>query len=172
MTDGLWIIGVSMTRFMRYKDKDLIDLGSEAALAALGDAGVTIRDMDVLAAGCLMDNGSVGQRIQKQIGQTGIPVYNVANACATGATAFRVVAMAIKAGEADMGLAVGVEQLGKAGLLGASARKDDKHAYQPAGRHGAPRPVRGHRGTRPMPGPFAEAGRGRAHPHGRVRFRS
>ena len=32
----------------------------------------------------------IGQRIQKQIGQTGIPVYNVTNACATGATAFRV----------------------------------------------------------------------------------
>src|SRR5437764_3835516 len=121
MSDDLWIIGVSMTKFMRYKDKDLIDLGSEAALAALDDAGVTIQDMDILAAGCLMDTSGVGQRIQKQIGQTGIPVYNVANACATGATAFRVAAMAVKAGEAEMGLAVGVEQLGKAGLLGASA---------------------------------------------------
>ena len=42
------------------------------------------------AAGNLMEAaGGIGQRIQKQIGQTGIPVYNVANACATGATAFR-----------------------------------------------------------------------------------
>ena len=31
MSDSLWIIGVAMTKFMRYKDKDLIDLGSEAA---------------------------------------------------------------------------------------------------------------------------------------------
>ncbi len=44
MADSLWIIGVAMTRFMRYKDKDLIDLGSEAALAALTDAGLTIFD--------------------------------------------------------------------------------------------------------------------------------
>jgi acetyl-CoA acetyltransferase len=36
--------------------------------------------------------------LQKQIGQTGIPVYNVSNACATGATALRTAIMAIKAG--------------------------------------------------------------------------
>ena len=108
MADSLWVIGASMTKFMRYKDKDLIDLGSEAALAALADAGLTIFDADILAAGCLYETGGMGQRLQKQIGQTGIPVYNVSNACATGATAFRVAAMAIKAGEADIGLAVGV----------------------------------------------------------------
>ena len=38
----------------------------------------------MLAAGNLL-NGSVGfGQPQKQIGQTGMPVYNVANACATG----------------------------------------------------------------------------------------
>jgi acetyl-CoA acyltransferase len=41
----------------------------------------------------------------------------VANACATGATAFREAVIAIKAGMYDLVLAVGVEQLGK-GLLG------------------------------------------------------
>src|SRR5689334_22545405 len=104
MADNVWIIGVSMTKFMRYKDKDLIDLGAEACLAALDDAGVTIQDMGVLASGNLAEaSGGVGQRIQKQIGQTGIPVYNVANACATGATAFRAAYLTVKSGEADMG---------------------------------------------------------------------
>jgi acetyl-CoA acyltransferase len=69
MADSLWVIGASMTKFMRYPDKDLIDLGSEAALAALGDAGLTIFDTDILTAGCLFDTSGVGQRIQKQIGQ-------------------------------------------------------------------------------------------------------
>ena len=36
----------------------------------------------------------VGQRVLQEIGQTGIPVVNVANACATGATAFREAWMA------------------------------------------------------------------------------
>jgi acetyl-CoA acyltransferase len=158
MSDDLWIIGVSMTKFMRYKDKDLIDLGSQAALDALDDAGVTIQDMDILAAGCLYDTSGVGQRIQKQIGQTGIPVYNVANACATGATAFRVAAMAVKAGEADMGLAVGVEQMGKLGLLGAGGPMDHSKPYQPTGRYGALGPIEGFLGTSLMPGTFAQSG--------------
>jgi acetyl-CoA acetyltransferase len=44
-------------------------------------------------------------------------VVNVANACATGATAFRDAWMSIKAEVYDLVLAVGVEQMGK-GLLG------------------------------------------------------
>src|SRR5580692_9856788 len=147
MADSLWIIGVAMTKFMRYKDKDLIDLGSEAATAALADAGLTIFDADILAAGCLFDTNGIGQRIQKQIGQTGIPVYNVTNACATGATALRVVAMAIKAGEVDMGLAVGVEKLAGAGLLAGGSRGADSNTYTPHGRYGAVAPVDGRIGT-------------------------
>ncbi len=169
MSDSLWIIGVAMTKFGRYPDKDLIDLGSEAALAALGDAGLTIFDADVLAAGCLFETSGAGQRIQKQIGQTGIPVYNVANACATGATAFRVAAMAIKAGEASIALAVGLEQMGKRGLLGAAPGGAAKK-YAPAGRYGAVGPVEGVLGTSLMPGTFAQSGMEYAHQHDGVGF--
>ena len=81
--------------------------------------------MEVMACGNLFNaKAGVGQQVQKQIGQTGIPVYNVANACATGATAVRTVMLAIKAGEADMGLAVGVEQMGKMGPARPAARGD------------------------------------------------
>jgi acetyl-CoA acyltransferase len=169
MADSLWIIGVAMTKFMRYKDKDLIDLGSEAATAALADAGLTIFDADILAAGCLYDTNGIGQRLQKQIGQTGIPVYNVTNACATGATAFRVAAMAIKAGEASIGLAVGLEQMGKLGLLGAHQASKDK-LYEPSGRYGAVGPVEGILGTSLMPGTFAQSGMEYAYQHDGVGF--
>jgi len=158
MADSLWVIGVSMTRFMRYPDKDLVDLGSEAALAALADAGLTIFDADILAAGCLYETSGSGQRIQKQIGQTGIPVYNVANACATGATAFRVAAMAIKSGEASIGLAVGLERMGKQGLLGAGTGGNGAKKFQASGRYGALGPVEGVLGTSLMPGTFAQSG--------------
>src|SRR5215203_4396711 len=85
-------------------------------MGALTDGGVTMAEMGIMAAGNLMGGGGIGQQIQKQIGQTGIPCYNVSNACATGATALRTVIMAVKAGECDMGLAVGVEKLAGAGL--------------------------------------------------------
>ncbi|MFP3671159.1 beta-ketoacyl synthase N-terminal-like domain-containing protein, partial [Priestia sp. SIMBA_032] len=78
---------------------------AQAALDALDDAGVTMEDMDVFAAGSVNQARQYpAQRIQKLVGQTGIPAYNVLNACATGATAVRVVCQAIKAGEASMGL--------------------------------------------------------------------
>src|ERR1700681_4459630 len=107
MSEDVWILGIRMTKFGKHPDKDLVDLASEAALGALDDAGVTMKQMGILAAGNLLGGGGIGQQLQKQIGQTGIPVFNVSNACATGATAPRVVHMALKAGEADYGLAVG-----------------------------------------------------------------
>ena len=166
----VWILGASMTKFGRYPDKDLIDLGADAALAALDDAGVTMADMDVMGAGNLMEAASgVGQRIQKQVGQNGVPVYNVANACATGATAIRTVYMAIKSGEADMGIAVGLEKMGKAGLLG-SAPRSDKNVFEPSGRYGSVMSVEGRIGTTLMPGVFAQAGMEYANEHGGVGF--
>jgi len=112
MADDIWILGISMTRFGEHPDSDVIDLAAEAALAAMGDAGVTIHDVGALAAGNLMRaSASIGQLLQKQIGQTGVPVYNVANACATGATALRVAGMTLKSGAADVAMAVGVEKL-------------------------------------------------------------
>ena len=76
----------------------------------------------------------IGQQLQKQIGQTGIPVFNVSNACATGATALRVAIMAVKAGETDVGMAVGVEKLAGAGLLGQRGPKPESDTWQPSGR--------------------------------------
>src|SRR6187200_3255501 len=124
MSDDIFILGINMTKFGKHPDLDTVDLAAEAAMAALADGGVTMKDMGVLAAGNLMGAAAgIGQQLQKQIGQTGIPVFNVANACATGATAMRTAMMAIKAGEADYGMAVGVEKLAGAGLLAGGAKK-------------------------------------------------
>src|SRR6187399_3765745 len=152
-SDDIWILGINMTKFGKYPDKDVVDLASEAVLAALADAGVTMADIGILAAGNLMGPGGIGQQIQKQVGQTGIPVFNVSNACATGATALRTAIMAVKAGETDMGLAVGVEKLSGAGLLGGGGRpKSDDDTWAPKGRFGSVAPVDGRIGTETMPG--------------------
>ncbi len=160
--DNVWILGTYMTKFGRHGDKDLIDLASESALGAMKDAEVTIHDMEVLGCGSLFNAmAGVGQQLQKQIGQTGIPVYNVANACATGATALRTVLLTIKAGEADMGLAVGVEQMGKGGLLGVAGKGDrGRKVYEPSGRYGSVMQVEGLLGTGLMPGVFAASRHG------------
>ena len=157
-TDDVWILGISMTKFGKAPDKDAVDLASEAAVSALADGGVTMRQMEVLAAGNLTGTGGLGQQLQKQIGQTGIPVYNVANACATGATALRTVIMAVKSEEADYGMAVGVEKLAGAGLLGRPAPKHNEDEWTPAGRFGAVAPLEGRVGTDTLPGVFAQIG--------------
>lgn len=170
-SDDLWILGIHMTKFGKHPDQDLVDLASEAVLGALADGGVTMRDMGVIGAGNLMAaNAGIGQQVQKQLGQTGIPVYNVANACATGATALRVACMAIKSGEADMGLAFGVEKLSGAGLLSGGTRKEDSDTYTPSGRYGAVLPIDGRIGTEIMPGVFAQIGMEYGHRYGGTSF--
>jgi acetyl-CoA acyltransferase len=141
----VYIVGVDMIKFGRFPEKSVPEIGAEAALLALDDAGLKIQQMEALYCGNLYQaNAMVGQRILQEIGQTGIPVVNTANACATGATAFREAWMSIKAGIYDLVLAVGVEQMGK-GLLGGTGA-------------GKGIPKEGLLGSGTMPAVFAEAG--------------
>jgi acetyl-CoA acyltransferase len=163
-----WILGASMTRFGRHPDLDLIDLGATAALDALKDAGLTMQDVQLFAVGNAYESsGMVAQRIQKQIGQTGIETYNVFNACATGATAVRTAHLAIQAGEVDVALVVGVEKMGKMGMLGAGNKaRSERKVFSPGGRFGAVMGTEGIMGTGLMPGVFAQAGMDYARQHG------
>ena len=141
----VYIVGVDMIKFGRFPETSVPRLGSQAAMMALDDAGLALKDMEALYCGNLgQAGGMVGQRILAEIGQTGIPVVNCANACATGATAFREGWMSIRAGIYDAVLCVGVEQMGK-GLLGGAG-----------GRKGIP--TEGLLGSGTMPAVFAEAG--------------
>jgi acetyl-CoA acetyltransferase len=168
-SDDVWILGIYMTKFGKHPDLDTVDLAADAAIHALKDAQVSMKDMGILAFGSLMGQTS-GQMLQKQIGQTGIPVYNVANACATGATALRTAIMAVKSGECDFGLAVGVEKLAGAGLLAGGSRKSDTNVYEAKGRYGAVLPVDGRIGTETMPGVFAQIGMEYGHRYGGASF--
>jgi acetyl-CoA acetyltransferase len=170
-SEDVWVLGIHMTKFGKHPDLDLVDLASEAVLGALADGGVEMKDIGVIGAGNLMGAAAgIGQQLQKQVGQTGIPVYNVANACATGATALRVAIMAIKAGETDMGLAFGVEKLSGAGLLAGGARREETPNWTPSGRLGAIAPIDGRIGTETMPGVFAQIGMEYGHRYGGTSF--
>ncbi|MCY4532505.1 MAG: thiolase family protein [Gammaproteobacteria bacterium] len=149
----VYIMGVDMIKFGRFPEKTVPQLGAQAALMAMDDAGLNISDMEALYCGNLgQASGMVGQRILQEIGQTGIAVVNCANACATGATAFREAWMSVKAGVFDVVLAVGVEQMGK-GLLGGTGS-------------GSGIPKEGLLGSGTMPAVFAEAGMEHARNHG------
>jgi acetyl-CoA acetyltransferase len=140
----VYVLGVDMMKFGRFPNQTVPQLGAQAALMALDDAGLTIEQVQaVYCANLGQANGMVGQRILREIGQTGVPVVNTANACAAGATAFREAWISIKAGLYDVVLAIGVEQMGR-GLLGGGS----SNGISTEGLLGA--------GT--MPAVFAEAG--------------
>lgn len=145
MSEDVYVVGVDMIKFGRFPDRTVPQIASEATLMALDDCGLGIQDMQALYCGNLgQASAMVGQRMLQEIGQTGIPVVNVSNACATGATAFREAWTAIKAGLYDVVLAVGVEQMGR-GLLGGGATKKGISKE-------------GLLGSGTMPAVFAEAG--------------
>ncbi|GAA1828029.1 lipid-transfer protein [Pseudonocardia ailaonensis] len=171
MSEDVWIVGISMTKFGKHPDKDTIDLASAATRDALADSGLTMADVGVIGAGNLLGGPRCfGQDLQKQIGQTGVPVYNVANACATGATALRTAVMAIRAGEAEVGLAVGAEKLSGAGLLTGGHATEAGGSWTPSGRVGAIADLDGRVGTETMPGVFAQIGMDYGHRYGGVTF--
>jgi acetyl-CoA acetyltransferase len=111
------IAGVGMTRFMKYPDKGLKELGTEAALAAIADAGLEIGDLEAAyvgncAAGLVTGQESIrGQVVLDTIGIGKIPIINVENACASGSTALSQACMMVSAGMCDVALALGVEKL-------------------------------------------------------------
>src|SRR5215467_4912717 len=143
----VYVLGVGMIKFGRYPDKDVPQLGGEAALLALKDAGMTIKDIEMFVCGNLFQaNAMNAQRILQQIGQTGIPALNVSNACATGSTAVREAYMGVASGMYDVTMAVGVEQMGKQGLLGGGGGGDPAYGTE------------GKLGSGLMPAVFGQAG--------------
>jgi len=106
-----------MTHFGRHLDVSLKAMVSQAVGAALTDAGAA---KEVLQA-AFFANASQGHmegqhmiRVQvalRSMGIGGIPVVNVENACASGATAFSLAYTHLKAGAADVVLAVGAEKM-------------------------------------------------------------
>ena len=142
-------------------------------MGALADGGVTMkRHAASSAAGNLMGGaGGIGQQLQKQIGQTGIPVYNVANACATGATALRTAIMAVKAGECRHGPR---RRRREARRRRPARRRRRRKATPTRGRRRAATarspPIDGRIGTETMPGVFAQIGMEYGHKYGGTSF--
>ncbi|MFN8626549.1 MAG: thiolase family protein [Candidatus Binatia bacterium] len=111
------IAGVGMTRFMKYPDKGLKQLGTAAAQEAVKDAGLTLNDLEAAyvgncAAGLVTGQESIrGQVILDTIGVGKIPIFNVENACASGSSALFQACAMVSAGLYDIVLALGVEKL-------------------------------------------------------------
>jgi acetyl-CoA acetyltransferase len=120
------IVGVGLHPWGKFKDKTFVEIGTVAIANALKDADVEWKDIQAIFSGIYIYGGNAGhisgQYLESVFGETGIPVVNVYNACATGSAAIRMAYNSIAAGETDTALAVGVD-ISPEGFL--SAKSDN-----------------------------------------------
>ncbi|MDQ6948892.1 MAG: thiolase family protein, partial [Actinomycetota bacterium] len=114
---GVYIAGAAMTQFGKFPDSTIRSLAGEATKNALADAGIKPEQVQIAffsnaTAGILTGQEMIrGQVALRETGLLGIPIVNVENACASASSAVFLAAMAVRAGAADVALAVGAEKL-------------------------------------------------------------
>jgi sterol carrier protein 2 len=112
-----YVLGVGMTKFIKPRGKvDYTELGFEAGVKALLDAGVNYDDVDQGVACFCYGDSTCGQRVFYQFGMTKIPIYNVNNNCSTGSTGLALGRTMISNGAADCVMVVGFEKMNPGSL--------------------------------------------------------
>jgi len=115
--EDIYIVGVSMTPFGRHMDKSVKQLTAWAVEDALKDADCDRKWIKAAFFGNTaqghFDRQHMirGQVALLPIGLGGIPIYNVEGACASSSAAFNLATMQLRAGAADVVLAVGAEKM-------------------------------------------------------------
>lgn len=102
------LVGIGIHPFGRTDGVSGMDQGIFAVREALRDAGVEWRDIRFAYGGS--DASGAADTMVDRLGLTGIQFINVKNGCATGGSALFSAATTIKAGEFDLGLAVGFDK--------------------------------------------------------------
>jgi acetyl-CoA acetyltransferase len=105
------IAGTGLHPFGRFEATGLTDMGVTAVRAALDDAG----NPAFQAAFCATVYGGVasGHKVLGALGLTGVPIVDVEAGCASGGAALMLAASAIRAGQYDTVLVMGLEKMPK-----------------------------------------------------------
>lgn len=115
--NAAYVIGTGMIRFNKYPDKTVRSMAEEAVGLVFQDAGLTGKDLQAVFFsntfwGMFSNQHSIrGQVILRGMGIDKVPVTNVENACAGGATALHLAYTGIRAGMYDVALALGSEKI-------------------------------------------------------------
>ena len=102
------IVGVGIHPFGRTEGVSGREQALVATRAALADAGLGW-DQAEFAFGGSRDGGDADTLVN-ELGLTGLPFVNVWNGCATGGSALTMAERTIRAGAADLGLAIGFDK--------------------------------------------------------------
>jgi len=112
------VLGVGQSIFGKLPEKSIADLGRQAVLAAIRDAGISPRDIQIAYTSRIFDAMVTGQTILKEVGIVAIEMVNVENACSGGATAIRGLWKDIANDMYDIGIAIGVESMTTSPIAG------------------------------------------------------
>ncbi|MFZ5785636.1 MAG: thiolase domain-containing protein [Acidobacteriota bacterium] len=108
------IVGVGLSRWGEIWDASLRSLWSDAALAALADAGLDRVDsitVGSMSSGLFVGQEHVGALLADELGMPGVPATRVESACASGGLAVKAGFAEIAAGFSDVVLVTGVEKM-------------------------------------------------------------
>jgi acetyl-CoA acetyltransferase len=117
MSSEVAIIGVGVTKFGRFEEQSLKTIAGPAVQDALADAAVEVDDVGMAfvanaMSGIMTGQSSVvGQAVLREQGFSGIPVFNIDNACAGSSSALSLGVQAVRSGVAEVVLVAGVEKL-------------------------------------------------------------
>ncbi len=108
------ILGIGQTKVGEHWEKSLREIGGDAALAAMQDAGVD--KLDALFVGNMLSplvsgQNQLGAFLADWVGLWKQEAVKVEAACGSGAAAFRAGLMAVASGDVESALVVGVEKM-------------------------------------------------------------
>ncbi|SEA41821.1 thiolase family protein [Paraburkholderia sartisoli] len=115
--EDIYIVGVGMTPFGRHTDKSIKQLTAWAVEDALSDAGCDRKSVQAAFFGNCTQGHFDGQHMIRgqvallPLGFDSIPIFNLEGACASSSHAFNLAVTQLRAGAADVVLAVGAEKM-------------------------------------------------------------
>jgi acetyl-CoA C-acetyltransferase len=108
MSPTVAIVGIGISPFGRHDGVSGLAQGAAAVRRALGDAGLAWSDVQ-FATGGSQDAGNADTMVNV-LGLTGLPFFNVENACATGGSSLSVACSLIGSGAYQLGVVVGFDK--------------------------------------------------------------
>lgn len=115
--EPVYIVGVGMTKFGLYPDRSIKMMVREAVELCLADASASPADVEGLYFGnvgqALLEGQAAGpgQIALRPLGFQEAPITNLESGCASSSSALWLAVMQIRAGMADITMAVGAEKL-------------------------------------------------------------
>lgn len=112
------IVGVGLHPWGVFSEKSTSEMAVEAIVNALKDANMNWREIEVITASTSMWSAQregmmgilSGHSIEKLMGEIGVPVFNLAQACATGTINLNAAYLAVASGEYDIALSVAADK--------------------------------------------------------------